>query len=104
MASGVSDYPGDASNQAIEAMTWAFCLPKKSPSWTSFCTKQRRDIACIAWAFEKDVPRTGFEIGHAATIPPPVPWMDRQSAMARNQEIERVWQQMHKPALTPKAS
>jgi hypothetical protein len=51
------------------------------------------DISYIAWAYEHDVPRTGFAVGHAADVAPPLPWPNRQSALKRNQEIERIWEQ-----------
>ncbi len=49
------------------------------------------DISYIAWAYEQDVPRTGFAVGHAADVVPPLPWSNRQSALRRNQEIRRIW-------------
>ena len=51
------------------------------------------DISHIAWAYEQDVPRTGFAVGHAADVVPPLPWPNRQSALRRNQEIQRTWEQ-----------
>ena len=50
------------------------------------------DISYIAWAYERAVPRTSFAIGHAADIAPPIPWPNRQSAIVRNQEIQRDWE------------
>jgi hypothetical protein len=50
------------------------------------------DISHIAWAYEQDVPRTGFAVGHAADVAPPIPWPNRQSAILRNQEIQRTWE------------
>ena len=46
----------------------------------------------IAWAYEQDVPRTCFAVGHAADAAPPIPWPNRQSAVLRNQEIQRAWE------------
>ena len=51
------------------------------------------DISYIAWAYEQEVPRTGFAVGYAADMVPPLPWPNRQSALRRNEEIQRVWQQ-----------
>jgi hypothetical protein len=51
------------------------------------------DISYIAWAYEQDVPRNGFAIGHAAGVAPPVPWPNRESVLRRNQEIRRIWEQ-----------
>ena len=56
-----------------------------------------RDISYIAWAYEQDVPRTGFEWGHAAAVAPPLPWADRESVLRRNLEIQRIWEQQRKP-------
>ena len=35
------------------------------------------DISYIAWAYEQEVPRTGFAVGHAADVVPPLPWPNR---------------------------
>ena len=51
------------------------------------------DISYIAWAYEQEVPRTGFAVGHAADVAPPLPWPNRQAALRRNQEIQRIWEQ-----------
>jgi hypothetical protein len=53
------------------------------------------DISYIAWAYEQKVPRTGFAVGHAADLAPPLPWSNRQSALSRNQEIHRIWETRH---------
>ncbi len=50
------------------------------------------DISHIAWAYEQDVPRTSFAVGRAADVAPPFPWPNRQSAILRNQEIQRTWE------------
>src|SRR5271157_4137447 len=50
------------------------------------------DILYLAWAYEQEVPRTGFAVGHAADVAPPLPWPNRQSALRRNQEIQRIWE------------
>ncbi len=51
------------------------------------------DISYIAWAYEQEVPRTGFAVGHAADVAPPLPWPNRQSALLRDEEIKRTWEQ-----------
>jgi len=51
------------------------------------------DISYIAWAYEQEVPRTGFAVGHAAEPAPPLPWPNRQSALRRNKEIRRILEQ-----------
>jgi hypothetical protein len=48
------------------------------------------DISYLAWAYEQDVHRTGFSVGHAADMVPPLPWPDRQSALRRNEQIQRI--------------
>lgn len=61
------------------------------------------DISYIAWAYEQDVPRTSFEIGHAADVAPPLPWTTRDSVLRRNREIQRIWELQREPAHTPNA-
>jgi hypothetical protein len=51
------------------------------------------DISYIAWAYEQEVPRTGFAVGRAADVAPPLPWPNRPSALRRNEEIRRAWEQ-----------
>ncbi len=51
------------------------------------------DISYLAWAYEQDVPRTGFAVGHAAEVVPPLPWPDRQSALRRNGQLQRIWEE-----------
>jgi hypothetical protein len=51
------------------------------------------DITYLAWAYEHEVPRTGFTVGHASDVAPPLPWPNRQSARGRNQELQRIWEQ-----------
>src|SRR5438132_1399169 len=58
------------------------------------------DISYIAWAYEQDVPRTSFGWGHSAEVSPPLPWMTREAALRRNQEIQRIWEQERKPVGT----
>lgn len=58
------------------------------------------DISYLAWAYGQEVPRTGFAVGHAADVAPRLPWQDRQSALRRNQELRRVWEQ-RQPGTVP---
>ncbi len=51
------------------------------------------DISYIAWAYEQEVPRTSFAVGHAVDVAPPLPWPNRQSALQRNREIRETWEQ-----------
>jgi hypothetical protein len=62
------------------------------------------DISYIAWAYEQDVPRTSFEVGHSAEVSPPLPWSNREAVLRRNEEIRRIWEQERKPVGAPKAS
>lgn len=55
------------------------------------------DLSFIAWAYERDVPRTSFEIGHAADVAPPLPWANREAVLQRNEEIRRIWEERQKP-------
>jgi hypothetical protein len=58
------------------------------------------DIPYIAWAYEQDVPRKSFALGHAADVAPPLPWPTRESALQRNKEVQRIWDQKREPANT----
>jgi hypothetical protein len=62
------------------------------------------DISYIAWAYEQDVPRTSFAVGHAAEVAPPLPWATGESARRRNAELRRVWEQQREAAAPPKVS
>jgi hypothetical protein len=57
------------------------------------CDVEYGDISYIAWAYEQDVPRTGFAVGHAAGVPTPLTWPNRPSALRRNEEIRGIWEQ-----------
>lgn len=59
------------------------------------------DLSYLAWAYEQDVPRTGFAVGHAAAVAPLLPWPTREAALRRNQEVQRTWEQRREPAVTP---
>jgi len=39
------------------------------------------DISYISWAYDREVPRTSWEWGHAAAVAPPLPWANRESAL-----------------------
>jgi hypothetical protein len=58
------------------------------------------DLWYIAWAYEQEVPRAGFEWGHAAEAAPPLLWTNRESVLRRNLEIQRIWEQTRKPVGT----
>ncbi len=60
-----------------------------------------RDISYLAWAYEQDVGRTSFELGHAADVAPPLPWANRESVLRRGNEIQRVWAKEREPVGTP---
>lgn len=58
-----------------------------------------KDISYIAWAYNREVPKTSHEWGHAAESAPPLPWHSRQAALIRDKEIEQIWHQERKPSL-----
>jgi hypothetical protein len=60
------------------------------------------DILYLAWAYEQDVPRTRFGWGQAEDVAPPLPWSNREVALRRSKELERIWEQMRQPAETLK--
>jgi len=59
------------------------------------------DISYIAWAFEQEVPPTAFELGHVATVAPPLPWSNREAALDRNKEIERQFEMQRSRVAAP---
>jgi hypothetical protein len=61
------------------------------------------DISYIAWAYEQDVARTGFEWGHSADVAPPLPWANRESALRRNQDLQSKWEEQRKLVGTSEA-
>ncbi len=62
-----------------------------------------KDISYIAWAYNREVPRTSYEWGHAADVAPPLPWTDREAVLRRNEEIQRIWEQRRVSAQAPNA-
>jgi hypothetical protein len=62
------------------------------------------DIPYLAWAYDQEVPRTGFAVGHPAEATPPLPWPTREATLRRNEEIRRICEQKREPARPPKAS
>jgi hypothetical protein len=58
------------------------------------------DILFLAWAYEQEVPRTSWIWGHATTVAPPLPWPNRESALRRNQEVQRIWEEKRQSADT----
>src|SRR6266516_4003682 len=60
------------------------------------------DVSYLAWAYEQEAPRTSFAVGHAADVAPPLPWSNRELALRRNEEIQRIWEQQRQPAHTLK--
>src|SRR5437867_10856327 len=63
-----------------------------------------RDISYIAWAYNQEVPRTSFGWGHAAGVAPSLPWTNREAVLRRNQEIQRIWEQVQNSGHTPSSS
>jgi hypothetical protein len=62
------------------------------------------DISYLAWAYEQDVPRTSFELGHSAEVAPPLPWSTREAVLRRNKDLHRLREQRREPAHTSDAS
>jgi hypothetical protein len=63
-----------------------------------------KDISYIAWAYNREVPRTKFEWGHSAEVAPPLPWTTPEAVHRRNREIQRLWENERKPVGAPKGS
>jgi hypothetical protein len=61
-----------------------------------------RDISYLAWAYERDVPRTSFELGRPADIAPPLPWTSREAALTRDKVIQGLREQQRQPVGPPK--
>jgi hypothetical protein len=61
------------------------------------------DLPDLAWAYNQEVPRTSLAWGHAAAVPPPLPWPNRESVCRRNKEMQCLWEQNQNPVGTPKA-
>jgi hypothetical protein len=62
------------------------------------------DIPFLAWAYEQQVPRTSFAIGHAADVAPPLPWLNRESAVRRNQMVQEGREEKRMSAATSRTS
>lgn len=56
------------------------------------------DISFINWAYNREAPPSIEGWGHAADVSPPVPWPDRESALKRDREIKRIWEQQREAA------
>jgi hypothetical protein len=61
-----------------------------------------KDISYIAWAYNREVPRTSFEWGHSAEVAPPLPWTNLEAVHRRNAEIQRIWENERKLIGSPK--
>jgi hypothetical protein len=62
------------------------------------------DISHIAWAYNQEAPMTSYGWGHAAVVAPPLPWTNRDAALRRNKEIQRIWEQQQNSREAQKAS
>jgi hypothetical protein len=63
------------------------------------------DLSFLAWAYEREVPRTGFTVGRAVVVAPPLPWLNRAAALRRNREMRRRWKEKRNPAaVTPNSA
>lgn len=56
-----------------------------------------RDISYLAWAYEQDIPRSCFEVGHAAETAPPLPWPTREAALQRDNEVRLIRARKRQP-------
>jgi hypothetical protein len=56
-----------------------------------------RDISHLAWAYNREEPRTSVEWGHSAAAAPALPWPTRESALRRDQEIQAIWERQRTP-------
>jgi hypothetical protein len=56
-----------------------------------------KDISYIAWAYNRDVPRSSVEWGHAAEVAPPIPWANREAVLRRNNDIQLICEAERKP-------
>ena len=56
-----------------------------------------KDISYLAWAYDREVPRTSFEWGHSADMAPPLPWPTREAVTRRNKEIQGAWERQREP-------
>ena len=63
-----------------------------------------RDISYLAWAYDQEVPRTGFGWRHAAEVAPSLPWSTRAVALGRNEEVQRIWELKREPVHSANAS
>lgn len=63
-----------------------------------------RDISYLAWAYDREVPRSSFEWGHAADVVLPLPWTTGEAVLRRNEEIKPIWEQERKAVDAPRAS
>ena len=62
-----------------------------------------RDLSYLAWAYEREVPRTSIAWGHSAEVAQPLPWTTLEAVLRRNQEIKRIWEQERKAVGAPRA-
>lgn len=62
------------------------------------------DLSYLSWAYDREVPRASWEWGHAADISPPLPWLNRDAALRRNQEVQRIWEQQRQLVTAPQVS
>jgi hypothetical protein len=60
-----------------------------------------KDISYLAWAYNREAPRTEFGWGHAAEVAPPLPWPNRDSVLRRDKEIKHIREQMHSTSGAP---
>jgi hypothetical protein len=59
------------------------------------------DLSYLAWAYDHEIPRTGYGWGHSAEVAPPLPWRTREEVLRRDKEIQRIWEEKRRPAHSP---
>ena len=57
---------------------------------------QSGDTLNLQWAYLRDQPPTGPEIGHASTVAPPLPWADREAVLRRDAEIRTIREEIQR--------
>ncbi|MCI0682449.1 MAG: hypothetical protein L0Y71_10110 [Gemmataceae bacterium] len=57
---------------------------------------QSGDTLNLQWAYLRDQPPTGPEIGHASKVAPPLPWADREAVLRRDAEIRTIREEVQR--------
>lgn len=62
------------------------------------------DIRSLAWAYNREAPCTTHGWGHAADVAPPLPWLNREAVLKRDEEIRRLSEQREERPEAPRAA